>query len=104
VSHVYIAGPMTGLPEYNYPAFNAAAEALQAIGHRAINPACHDFAAELKPWDWYVREGLRMLLDAEAVALLPGWEQSKGATLEVTVANALRLDVRPVSEWLNGAA
>ena len=36
---VYIAGPMTGLPDLNYPAFNAAEEALTAAGHAVLNPA-----------------------------------------------------------------
>jgi hypothetical protein len=31
---------------------------------------------------------------------VPGWEKSKGATLEVAVANALGMPVQPVEEWI----
>ena len=34
VSIVYISGPMTGLPEFNYPAFFAKAAELRAEGRR----------------------------------------------------------------------
>ena len=36
---IYIAGPMTGLPALNFPAFHAAASALRALGHQVVNPA-----------------------------------------------------------------
>lgn len=38
---VYVAGPMTGLKDFNYPAFNAAADALRALGYQVENPADH---------------------------------------------------------------
>ncbi len=38
---VYIAGPMTGLPGWNYSAFNAAAKTLRDIGIKVENPAEH---------------------------------------------------------------
>ena len=101
---IYVAGPMSGLPEFNYPAFNAAADALRGRGHSVLNPVDVE---ERNPtpgvpqdWDWYMRHALRMVLDSDAVALLPGWEKSRGATLEHQVATALRLDVRPIDEWL----
>ena len=101
---LYVAGPMTGLPEFNYPAFNEAAEQLMVKGFAVFNPVT---AEERNPtpgipqdWDWYMRHALRMVLDSDGIALLPDWEKSKGATLEVVVANALGLTVRPVEEWL----
>jgi len=39
VTTIYIAGPMSGLPEFNYPAFFAAAEQLTAAGYDVLNPA-----------------------------------------------------------------
>ena len=39
MTRVYIAGPMTGLPDFNYPAFNAAAAKLRALGLEVLNPA-----------------------------------------------------------------
>ena len=95
---------MTGLPEFNYPAFRSAGEQLERRGFRVLNPVdAEKFNDTGKPqaWDWYMRHALRMVLEADALALLPGWEASKGATLEVHVASALKLDVRPLAGWLS---
>jgi hypothetical protein len=93
----YIAGPMTGLPDYNYPAFNAAAAKLRAEGVDVRNPAelndLDEVHADPKPWDWYVRRAIRALLDCDEILLLPGWEQSKGAQLERHIAEALGMKV-----------
>ncbi|WP_259331943.1 DUF4406 domain-containing protein [Pseudomonas sp. GW101-3H06] len=40
-NRVYVAGPMTGLMDFNYPAFNAAADQLRALGYEVENPADH---------------------------------------------------------------
>lgn len=101
---VYIAGPMSGLPEFNYPAFNAAEGTLLVAGHFPLNPARseeHNHTGKPQAWDWYMRHALRMVADAEGVALLDGWENSRGATLEHHVATALGLDVRPLADWLS---
>ncbi|HET7386918.1 MAG TPA: DUF4406 domain-containing protein [Nocardioidaceae bacterium] len=101
---LYISGPMTGLPEFNYPAFREADSLLRNVGYDILNPADSE---ERNPtpgvpqaWDWYMRHALRMVLDAEGVALLPGWHESRGAALEVHIACALRLPVATVEEWL----
>lgn len=39
---VYVAGPMRGIPEFNFPAFNLAAKNLRADGHVVFNPAERD--------------------------------------------------------------
>lgn len=100
---VYIAGPMSGLPDFNYPAFNAAEGELLVAGHYPLNPARSEESNTTgKPqhWVWYMRHALRMVADADGVALLPNWEQSKGAQLEHHVAKSLELDVRPLGEWI----
>lgn len=93
VRTIYLAGPMSGLPDYNFPAFHAAAKRLRSMGYTVINPAELDGGDTSKPWDYYMRRDIPMLLTAEAVAVLPGWEQSRGATLEVTIARALGMPV-----------
>lgn len=99
---IYIAGPMTGLPEFNYPAFNRAASQLRALGHTVLNPVDVE---KLNPvetpqaWDWYMRHAIRMVVAADAIALLPGWEASRGAQLEHTIGTALGLTIRPFAEW-----
>ena len=104
---VYVAGPMTGLPEFNYPAFRAAGSLLAAEGFDVLNPVeveQENASGEPQAWDWYMRRALRMVVDADGVALLPGWERSRGARLEFHVATSLELDVRPLDEWLKVGA
>jgi len=36
---IYIAGPMSGIPEFNFPAFYDAAESWHRIGWKVFNPA-----------------------------------------------------------------
>ena len=95
---IYIAGPMTGLPEYNFPAFAMATEQLRAAGYTPLNPAANG-ADHSHSWQYYIRLGLLMLLDADAVATLPGWLSSRGAMLEVYVARALDMPVKGIGEW-----
>lgn len=90
---IYIAGPMTGYPEWNYPAFTAAAAALRGMGHTVVSPhELHDDDMT-RPFDWYLRRDLKALCDCDAIALLPGWVDSRGATLEYQVARGLELKV-----------
>lgn len=85
---VYIAGPMTGMPDYNYPAFNRAATDLLSFGHEPVNPARRGV---VEGWSWsdYLRPAIRDLTTCDGVVLLPGWEASRGATLEAHIATAL---------------
>jgi phosphoribosyl-ATP pyrophosphohydrolase len=101
---IYVAGPMTGLPEWNYPAFHLAATQLRSVGYRVISPAEHEL--DETNWTGCVRRGLGELLTTDAVGVLSGWQTSRGATLEVHVAEALGMEIRPVEEWLTiaGAA
>jgi hypothetical protein len=92
---VYIAGPMTGLPEYNYPAFFEAEAKFAADGWTTFNPARHDaswITDDMDP-DWvraqYMRQDIIDVMDADAIALLPGWQMSKGAAVELAVARIL---------------
>jgi hypothetical protein len=105
---VYIAGPMTGLPEFNYPAFHQAAAELRVRGFRVLNPADTERDNPTpgipQPWNWYMRRTLRMVIGSDAVCLLPGWQGSRGALLEVEVAEALGLDVRTLDEWKKAIA
>jgi hypothetical protein len=99
---LYIAGPMTGYPEFNYPAFYAAETALRKAGFDTLNPARSEGREGCKSWLDYMRAGLRDVADCDGVALLPGWEDSRGAALEAHVARSLDLPVRMVDEWLDG--
>lgn len=105
---LYVAGPMTGLPEFNYPAFNAAATMLRGLGYDVLNPVDAEqhnpTPGTPQTWDWYMRHALRMVLDADALALLPGWEKSRGARVEVELAYALGMEAKPLEHWVERAA
>ena len=90
---LYLAGPMTGYPDWNFPAFHAAAERLRDKGHAVLNPAENFGGDPTRPRADYMRLDLAHLLAAEGVAVLPGWERSRGASLEVAVARELGLPV-----------
>lgn len=93
---------MTGLPDLNFPAFNAAAQALRQAGFTVINPVEIDPEAG-KPWATYLRADIRALCDCQGVATLPGWRKSKGARLEVHVARQLEMQVASHATWLTWA-
>lgn len=78
---LYIAGPMTGLPSLNFPAFHAAAATLRAAGHVAVNPAeiNPDMTAE---WTDCMFEDLKQLTHCDGIVMLQGWEKSPGAQIE----------------------
>lgn len=97
---LYISGPMTGIADHNFPAFMAAEQELRAAGHDVVNPAALQPAVEGKTWAEYMREDLRALLGCDGVAFLPGWGDSRGATLEHHVAAELGLPCRFVVSWV----
>lgn len=87
---VYIAGPMTGLPHFNRPAFNQAAINLSFGQHVPLNPAVlPDGLTEAD----YMAIGLTMLQRAEGIYLLTGWQFSAGARAELALALKLGLEV-----------
>lgn len=95
---LYLAGPMSGLPQFNHPAFHAAAAKLRMAGHHVVNPA--EINTDLTArWADCMRRDLAELLTCGGVALLPGWKFSRGATLEVRVAQELGMECSPFETW-----
>lgn len=91
-NRVYVAGPMTGIEEFNYPAFNAVADQLRSQGYEVENPADHGIV-EGAQWADYMAYDLTRLGLCGVIALLPDWENSKGAQLEVLIAERLSMKV-----------
>lgn len=87
-NRVYVAGPMSGMPGHNFPAFNAAADSLRAQGWHVENPAEHG-EVDGATWADYMHCDVAMLASCSAIHLLPGWSKSRGATLEAYIAAAL---------------
>ena len=94
---VYISGPMSGLADSNYPAFFVAAERARELGYEPLNPA--ENAPEGGTHDQYMRRGIRMLMDADEVWMLPNWSLSRGAFLEIHIAKNIHT---PVYELVDG--
>lgn len=103
---VYISGPIKGRPDGNREAFAKAAELIRALGQEPVNP--HDISEahsddvscvggstgredDLHRYGCYLRADIRVLVDCDAYMTLPEWQQSVGASAEVTVAQAIGL-------------
>ncbi|WP_220485018.1 DUF4406 domain-containing protein [Stenotrophomonas lacuserhaii] len=88
IGRTYIAGPMTGYTDFNYPAFNDAAAQLRSLGIAAINPADHG-VVQGATWEDYLRSDIAQLATCESIYFLPGWSKSRGALLEHHIATSL---------------
>ena len=89
---VYLAGAMRGHDDLNAPAFAAAADALRQQGHEVFNPAAANLAG------WGIRKIMAYELawicnEADAVALLQGWQVSLGARTEHELAKAIGIEI-----------
>lgn len=85
---VYISGPMTGIPDHNYPAFEVAAERLRTAGMQVVTPTSigqHDGWT----WEQYMGAALALQVTADAIYMLPGWRKSRGAQVEYHLAVAI---------------
>ena len=90
---IYVAGPMTGHKDLNFPAFHAAAAALRAQGHHVENPAEIN-ADPNAQWLDCMRMDIARLVTCDAIYLLPGWSKSRGAALEAVCAHTLGMHLR----------
>lgn len=101
MTKVYISGPMTGLRDLNFPAFNAAAAHLRRLGVEVVNPAEINVNGD-KTWESCMRADIKALCDCDVIALLPGWEMSSGAHLELHIAHRTGMAVKTFEDFLNG--
>jgi hypothetical protein len=91
-NRLYLAGPMAGFEDFNFPAFNKMADELRALGYEVENPADHG-TVEGAVWADYMAYDLTRLGLCGMIALLPGWDLSQGARLEVMIAEHLGMRV-----------
>lgn len=110
MKRVYLAGPMTGYPEWNFPAFERATADLRTAGYDVVSPHEIDLEDGFDPQGdgsgFDLREALERdveeVLNADGVALLDGWEESPGAMIEVLTASSTGAPAYPVRDWLAG--
>ena len=91
---VYLAGPMSGYEDYNFPAFNAAAEKLRSMGFVVINPAETAGGCATLPRASYFRYDFSVINAlCDAIVVLPGWDQSQGAQAESIITTEIGLPI-----------
>jgi hypothetical protein len=100
----YIAGPMTGYKDFNYPAFETAAKRLSKLGMLVVSPTWHDEIVSGRAGDHryqdYLRLGFRMLLQCDGIVMLPGWTKSLGARRELEIALDLNYPAWQLTETM----
>lgn len=101
-SRLYLSGPMTGLPQFNYPAFTEAAVRLRLQGYVVVSPVKVS-GPPGREWHEYLRADIKALVDCDGIALMPGWETSAGAHLELHIAHRLGMSVHFVEDLLRDA-
>jgi hypothetical protein len=84
---------MTGYKDHNFPAFFNAADAWTDAGHSVFNPATGFDGDTSLPYSVYLKRDLISLFDCDALAVLPGWQNSRGAQLEIHLARVLEIPV-----------
>lgn len=92
MKRIYLSGAMTGIPEHNFPAFNAEAARLRALGFDVVNPV--DINPDVSTsWHECMRNDLAALLTCDTIALLDGWQGSAGAHLEMHIAHRIGMGI-----------
>lgn len=91
-AYLYLSGPMTGLPDFNAPAFNAAAQRLRHLGHTVFNPVENGVPPDAA-WHDHMRADIAALTKCAALVALPGCENSRGAQLEIHIAKCLGMPI-----------
>jgi hypothetical protein len=89
----YLAGRMTGLPNYGYDEFHSAARILRESHYSIHNPAEHFGGDQSLSRSEYIRRAMLAVMVCDYVVVLPGWEESPGANLEVDLAIELGMPV-----------
>jgi Domain of unknown function (DUF4406) len=108
----YLAGPMSGIPKFNFPEFYEAAAVMRMHGWDIVSPAEMDASIGIadmalastdgdntkltQTWGDLLARDVKLIADGgiEAIIFLPGWEKSKGARLEATVGLLQGYDFR----------
>ena len=97
---IYIAGPMTGIKDHNFPEFQRVERMVNGMGHCAISPEHltrskgYENLPDRERYAVCMRQDIAVILLADEIWCLSGWASSKGAKLEVHIAQILGIPVR----------
>lgn len=94
---LYLAGPVTGKRNRNAGQFRVWANRLRSYGYEVVVP--HDHVPPTASWEDAMETCLELVLDCDGIALLDGWEESKGVYEERRVAIYNCMPEKPVKEW-----
>lgn len=87
INPIYLAGPMTGIENYNYDEFHRVAGILRGWGYTVLNPAEHFSGDQSLPHEVYINHAKQVIKhQANGIVLLPGWEKSLGVARELEEA------------------
>lgn len=92
MTRLYLAGPMTGIQDLNYPLFHAEAFRLRTLGYEVANPA-ENPEPPCGTWQGYMRMAIAQLVTCDTIALLPDWQDSRGTMVELGLSHKLGLRI-----------
>lgn len=101
----YLAGPMSGHPDFNYKAFEDAVwrlrrSGIQVISPHEINAGLHDLSQKESraQRNVFLKNNISALMIYNGVLLLPGWEKSKGVEIELRIAKAFGMHILSLTD------
>ena len=90
---IYVSGPIAGYDlQERKLAFLKVQHQLESLGYRVANPFNNGVPDE-EHWRVHMRADIAMLLDCDAIYMMPAWELSKGCKLELDVASSCGIRV-----------
>jgi hypothetical protein len=100
---IYISGPMSDLPNLNWPLFNRTAVRLRSMRWEVVNPVEVNNDPS-SPWLHCIAADLQAMEGCTAICMLPGWEKSFGAQIEHLAAQKLGLNIYLMEDLLQAEA
>ena len=92
---IYISGSITGVEDLNKPKFDEAEKRFSELGYVVINPHNIKLRKNQKPiWQNYMINDIAILLKyCNKVAVLDDWSNSKGAKIEIFLAQEFGIEI-----------